>query len=506
MEELTSDDPRAVGPYRLTARLGEGGMGRVYLGQSRSGRRVAVKVVRAEIAGDPAFRTRFRREVEAARAIGGFWTAPVVDADPEATIPWVASDYLPAPSLSELVAERGPMSESDVRALAAGLAEALEAIHRMGLVHRDLKPSNILVTADGPRVIDFGISKAMEGATALTSTGMVIGTPGFMSPEQASGAPVGPPSDIFSLGAVLVFAATKEGPFGEGSVPAQLYRVVHDVPQLDGVPPLLRPVLARCLEKDPERRPSAEGLQDLLHGDGPATRTATAQAPTPAPAQAPAPTTHPRHPMRTPLAASSTTTPPGPRRTAPGPARAGRRDGAVEVRGPVPVNSGANRVFAVAVLTVVMGTFSDGAPTLGGFLISAAVAGLFCLFGVFLLRRAKEPADSVVAVSPQGLAFRFNTYEWNVSWDRLESVSLYTQQPASSRAWIVEAVLWDGARKAVPAAFRSKNQEKAAAATLLVFTSKQAALTELARLDTALRRHAPQLYERHQSLAALLRT
>ncbi|MFJ4218044.1 serine/threonine-protein kinase, partial [Streptomyces hydrogenans] len=179
MHDLQPEDPVSIGPYRLSARLGEGGMGQVFLAVSRSGRRLAVKVVRPQIAADPGFRERFRREVAAARTVGGFWTAPIVDADPDGPVPWVASDYIDAPDLARLVRERGPLPEAAVRSLAAGLAEALEAVHRAGLVHRDLKPSNILVTDDGPRVIDFGISKAVEGATALTDTGLVVGTPGF---------------------------------------------------------------------------------------------------------------------------------------------------------------------------------------------------------------------------------------------------------------------------------------------------------------------------------------
>ncbi|MEV4942323.1 serine/threonine-protein kinase [Streptomyces zaomyceticus] len=263
MQELRPGDPTAIGPYRLSGRLGEGGMGEVFLGESVSGRRVAVKVVRPQLAADPGFRQRFRREIEAARAVGGFWTAPVVDADPEAAAPWVASAFVDAPDLGRLVATGGPLGAAALRRLAAGLTEALEAVHRAGLVHRDLKPSNVLVTGDGPRVIDFGISKAAEGATALTGTGLVVGTPGFMSPEQASGASVGTASDIFSLGAVPAFAATGHGPFGEGSAPALLYRVVHDAPRLDGVPGELRDIVARCLEKEPGRRPAAGELLGL---------------------------------------------------------------------------------------------------------------------------------------------------------------------------------------------------------------------------------------------------
>ncbi|MFF9624780.1 serine/threonine-protein kinase [Streptomyces griseosporeus] len=236
MRELAPEDPQRLGPIELTARLGEGGMGQVYLGLSPGGRRVAVKTVRAEIAADPRFRERFRREVEAAQRVGGFWTATVVEADPDADVPWVASDYIDAPDMAQRVSREGPLTERDARRLAIGLAEALWSIHRAGLVHRDLKPSNVLVTHDGPRLIDFGIAKAVEGAPALTSTGHVIGTPGFMSPEQAGGERVGELSDIFPFGSNFVYATTGVGPFGEGSAPALLYRVVHDEPRLDAMP------------------------------------------------------------------------------------------------------------------------------------------------------------------------------------------------------------------------------------------------------------------------------
>ncbi|MFI1305713.1 protein kinase domain-containing protein [Streptomyces sioyaensis] len=269
-EPLSAGDPVVVGPYRLRARLGAGGMGQVYLGESGSGRRVAVKLVRAEIAKDPGFRRRFRREVELAMKAGGFWTAPVVDADPDAATPWVASQYVPGPSLAEQVAAHGPLDEAALRQLAAGLAEALQAFHGTGLVHRDLKPSNVLLLDDGPRVIDFGISKALEddSGTALTVTGTVLGTPAYMSPEQAVGREVGEPSDIFSLGSVLTFAATGRGPFGDGSTHALLFRVVHEPPVLSGLPPGVRPLIAACLSKEPAERPRAADIAAMALGLG----------------------------------------------------------------------------------------------------------------------------------------------------------------------------------------------------------------------------------------------
>jgi hypothetical protein len=267
--ELLSADPLTVGPYRLLGRLGAGGMGQVFLGRSPGGRLVAVKVVRHELAGEPGFRKRFAREVSAARNVSGMFTALVVDADPDADVPWLATAYVPGPSLTEAVEEHGVLPAPSVVGLAAGLAEGLAAIHAAGVVHRDLKPSNVLLAHDGPRVIDFGISRAIE-TTMLTQSGTVMGSPGFMSPEQADGAPVGPPSDIFSLGAVLTFAATGAGPFGIGPTPALLYRVVTREPDLARVPPELRGLIGRCLTKDPAGRPTAGDLLAEL-GGGPAT-------------------------------------------------------------------------------------------------------------------------------------------------------------------------------------------------------------------------------------------
>lgn len=265
MHELRGDDPKRVGDYTLLHRLGQGGMGSVYLGRTRAGRPIAVKVARAELVAEPGFRERFRREVGMARQVGGFWTGAVVDADPEAPRPWLATEYIPGPTLQEAVAEAGALDERAALRLAAGLAEALSAIHKTGLVHRDLKPSNVLLDRDGPRVIDFGIAHAVR-ATALTSPGDLFGTPGFLSPEQITGAPVGPASDIFALGAVLVFATTATGPFGNGDVATLLYRTAHSEPDLSGVPGTAREVSAKCLHRDPERRPGPQELLDQLTG------------------------------------------------------------------------------------------------------------------------------------------------------------------------------------------------------------------------------------------------
>ncbi len=266
VEDLLPADPASVGPYRLIRRLGTGGMGQVYLARSPGGRLVAVKVIRPELAADPGFRSRFAREVSAARRVSGMFTAPVVDADPDGQPPWLATAYVPGPSLADAVAEWGPMPPGVVLTLAAGLAEALAAIHRTGLVHRDLKPSNVLLAADGPRVIDFGISRAAD-ASVLTLTGVIMGSPGYLSPEQAEGGPVEPAGDVFSLGAVLTFAASGEAPFGTGAAAALAFRVVNAAPNLSGVPAQLRPLIEQCLLKDPAARPTpAELLASLAAG------------------------------------------------------------------------------------------------------------------------------------------------------------------------------------------------------------------------------------------------
>ncbi len=256
MEELQAGDPPQVGPYLLLGRLGAGGMGQVFLGRSPGGRLVAVKVIRAELAADPGFRARFAREVAVARRVSGVFTAPVVDADPTAPLPWLVTGFVNGVSLAEAVDEHGPLPVASVLALAAGLAEGLAAVHAAGVVHRDLKPSNVLLAADGPRVIDFGVSRAVD-ATQLTRTGMAIGSPAYMSPEQAEAGAVESASDVFSLGAVLVFAATGEGPFGPGAPTAVMYRVVHGTPRLDRLPGPVRPLAERCLAKDPRQRPTA---------------------------------------------------------------------------------------------------------------------------------------------------------------------------------------------------------------------------------------------------------
>jgi eukaryotic-like serine/threonine-protein kinase len=265
MERLTADDPQWIGQYRLLRRLGSGGMGLVYLGRTGGGRTVAVKRVHADYAADPEFRARFRQEVAAARRVGGRWTAPVFDADTEGPQPWVATGYVAGPSLQAAVREFGPLPPASVRALGAGLAEALSAVHGLGLVHRDVKPSNVLLALDGPRLIDFGITRALDAAVQLTRTGLLVGSPGYLSPEQAQGQAAGPASDVFSLGAVLAFAAAGTPPFGEKQpVATLLYRVLREDPDLGRLDPELRALVAACMAKNPAERPTPEQVRVAL--------------------------------------------------------------------------------------------------------------------------------------------------------------------------------------------------------------------------------------------------
>nr|WP_282090821.1 DUF4328 domain-containing protein [Streptomyces tendae] len=279
MDGLIPDDPERIGRYRLLGRLGEGGMGRVYLARSDRGRTVAVKTVREELARMPDFRRRFAQEVRAAQRVGGEWTAPVLDADTDAATPWVATGYVAGPSLAEVVDRQyGPLPSPTLRVLAAGLTRALQAVHGAGLVHRDLKPSNVLVTIDGPRVIDFGIARALDASTqsaeGLTKAGAVVGSPGFMSPEQVRGEKVSYASDVFCLGAVLAYAATGRMPFGtdEGGLHSLLFRIATEEADLTGVPEPWQGVVAACLEKEPEKRPTPEELltsiEDMAGADG----------------------------------------------------------------------------------------------------------------------------------------------------------------------------------------------------------------------------------------------
>ncbi|MEU9034541.1 serine/threonine-protein kinase [Streptomyces sp. NPDC048352] len=270
MEPLHRTDPLHIGPYRLLSRLGAGGMGQVYLARSDRGRTVAVKLVHPGLALREEFRSRFRQEVAAARRVGGAWTAPVLDADTEAQTPWFATGYVAGPSLRQVVAhDFGPLPARTVRTLAAGLAYALQDIHRAGLIHRDLKPSNVLLTLDGPRVIDFGIARPLEEADGgVTRTGELVGSPGFMAPEQVRGETVTAACDVFCLGAVLAYAATGRLPFGDaehpGGTAGLLLRIADAEPDLGGVPAELRDLVAECLRKDPAARPAPQAVLDRL--------------------------------------------------------------------------------------------------------------------------------------------------------------------------------------------------------------------------------------------------
>ncbi|MGW2090460.1 protein kinase domain-containing protein [Streptomyces sp. NPDC001880] len=339
---LQEHDPDRIADYRLLGRLGEGGMGVVYLARSSRGRMAAVKSIRAELAAVPDFRARFAHEITVAQQVGGDWTAPVLDADSHAERPWVATAYIPGPTLTEVVNQHGPLPERSVRGLASGLCAALADIHAAGLVHRDLKPSNIMITIDGPRVIDFGIVRALDDPTSggLTSTGLIVGTPGFMAPEQIRGERLTKASDIFSLGAVLAFAASGHLAFEvpDGQAHALMYRVVHEEPDLTGVPNPLLPLIRDCLAKDPAARPSLDALrareetqyhhlgpwlpaailaqlgQDAAHllaHEDPYTRVAPDSTPAPTPGSPHTAVTEPARPATAPL-----TTPDTPQRPA----------------------------------------------------------------------------------------------------------------------------------------------------------------------------------------------
>ncbi|MFJ9029926.1 protein kinase [Streptomyces sp. NPDC102274] len=288
MMRLRREDPRVVGSFRIHRRLGAGGMGVVYLGSDRRGQRVALKVIRPDLAEDQEFRSRFAREVSAARRIRGGCTARLVAADLDADRPWFATQYVPGPSLHDKVNEEGPLPAAEVASVGAALSEGLVAVHEAGVVHRDLKPSNILLSPKGPRIIDFGIAWA-TGASTLTHVGTAVGSPGFLAPEQVRGATVTPATDVFSLGATLAYAATADSPFGHGSSEVMLYRVVHEEAHLHGVPDALAPLVRACLAKDPEERPStlqlsmrlkeiaAREAQGLSAGRPPVQRTRSGQ-------------------------------------------------------------------------------------------------------------------------------------------------------------------------------------------------------------------------------------
>ncbi|MGW1122555.1 serine/threonine-protein kinase [Streptomyces tanashiensis] len=323
---LAADDPTTVAGYRLAARLGAGGMGKVYLSYTPGGRPVAIKLIRPEFGEDAEFRRRFAQEVRSAQRVQGLFTAPVIDADPDGAQPWLATAYVPGPSLADAVVAHGALPVETVLLLVAGMAEALHVIHGAGIVHRDLKPSNVLLAADGPRVIDFGIAHAAD-ATSLTGSGVTIGTPSFMAPEQAAGQRVTAATDVFALGQVAAYAATGVPAFGEGTGHGVLYRIVHEEPDLSTVPERLTELVTRCLAKDPEVRPTLSEIiglcqaanaatvlrrpEDWLPGAVSAEITARAAAPAP-PQTPPPPTTAPpaAPPAYSPTVPTAPSTPP----------------------------------------------------------------------------------------------------------------------------------------------------------------------------------------------------
>ncbi|MFI5828108.1 serine/threonine-protein kinase [Streptomyces sp. NPDC051578] len=264
-QPLGPDDPATVAGYRLAARLGAGGMGKVYLSHTPGGRPVAIKVIRPEFAEDSEFRRRFRQEVHAAQRVQGLYTAPVIDSDTDGPTPWLATAYVPGPTLAAAVAESGALPPRTVLMLVAGITEALQVIHGAGIEHRDLKPSNVLLASDGPRVIDFGIARAAD-TTSLTASGVSVGTPSFMSPEQAADREVGTATDVFALGLIAAFAALGTSLYGDGPSHAVLYRIVHEEPELTGLSEELRPLVTRCLAKDPAQRPSLTEILELCRG------------------------------------------------------------------------------------------------------------------------------------------------------------------------------------------------------------------------------------------------
>lgn len=267
-EALAHDDPHEIGGYRVIARLGAGGMGRVFLGTTQSGRPLAIKVVRPEFADDPEFRRRFTQEVAAAQRVKSLYTAPVIDADTAGPMPWLATEYIPGPSLAAAVQESGPLPVGTLHTLGAGVIEALQVIHRVGIVHRDLKPSNVLLAADGPRVIDFGVARAAD-ATPLTRTGGIVGSPHYMAPEQVHGGSATPALDVFAFGCLL-FAATARSPFGDGPPQAVMFRIANNEPDLSGCPDELRSLVEQCLRREPADRPTPEAILDELTADRPA--------------------------------------------------------------------------------------------------------------------------------------------------------------------------------------------------------------------------------------------
>ena len=431
MQPLTSEDPGEVGGYRLHGRLGAGGMGRVYMALTPAGRPVALKVVRPELGEDQVFRARFRHEIEAARRVHGLYTAQVLDADAAATPPWLVTAYVPGPSLQEAVTGQGPMPEAMTFRLVAGIAEALQAIHAAGVVHRDLKPSNVLLAPDGPRVIDFGIARALE-ATSLTRTGMMVGSPQFMAPEQILDQPVTPAIDVFALGSLAAYAVLGRPPFGEGHTAAVSYRVLHQAPDLTGCPPQLRTLIERCLRKDAAARPAPSQIVEFCRARATGTAAAWPSPPSPATAATVAPP-----PPATAAQAPATASPPAHGRPVP------PRSMVSAVR--LMYAGGALAAFsiltAVALTPALKALIRQRYPAAGYGALSAAatatlsvtIAGALISAGVWLVmaRRARRGRPGVRILST--ILFVI---------DSLTVLSTHTQGLLTPSTWIITVAEW----------------------------------------------------------------
>jgi predicted Ser/Thr protein kinase/NADH:ubiquinone oxidoreductase subunit K len=431
MQPLTSEDPAEVGGYRLHGRLGAGGMGRVYMASTPAGRPVALKVVRPELGEDQVFRARFRQEIQAARRVHGLYTAQVLDADPAATPPWLVTAYVPGPSLQEAVTGHGPMPEAMAFRLVAGIAEALQAIHAAGVVHRDLKPSNVLLAPDGPRVIDFGIARALE-ATSLTRSGMMVGSPQFMAPEQIMDKPVTPAIDVFALGSLAAYAVLGRPPFGEGHTAAVSYRVLHQAPDLTGCPPQLRALIERCLRKDAAARPAPSEIVEFCRARAAGTLTAWPSPPYPATAAtvAPqAPATAPQPPATASPAADGRPVPPRSMVSAVRLMYAGSALAAFSILTAVATTPALRALIRQRYPAAGYGALSTAATAT----LSVTIAGALISAGVWLVmaRRTRRGRPGVRMVST--ILFVI---------DSLTVLSTHTQGLLTPSTWIISVAEW----------------------------------------------------------------